>query len=207
MTKSARSAPLFLRERAVDDVVDEVRERFAGASELVIQSNRGTRQNAMEIFDRTFYDHDRRCKLLATVVAFIGILSTLMSLQLERMRENRRVLRSTGMTRRQLWRLSLFETSLIGASAGLIAIPTGLIAGDNSYLHHQPTLVRLDAGDAIATTSICASICRGFVRGAGGRDLSGLAYGPHPTCRGIACRIAACAPGGKRRQAINICSS
>ena len=37
------------------------------------------------------------------------------------------VLRSTGMTRRQLWRLSLLETGLIGSSAGLIAIPTGLV--------------------------------------------------------------------------------
>jgi len=60
------------------------------------------------------------------LVAFIGILSTLMSLQLERSREIG-VLRSTGMTRRQLWRLSLLETGLIGSSAGLIAIPMGFV--------------------------------------------------------------------------------
>ncbi len=49
-----------------------------------------------------------------------------MSLQLERSREIG-VLRSTGMTRRQLWRLSLLETGLIGSVAGLLALPTGLI--------------------------------------------------------------------------------
>ena len=65
-------------------------------------------------------------QLLATLVAFIGILSTLMSLQLERQREIG-ILRATGMTRRQLWRLSLLETGLIGSSAGLLAMPTGLL--------------------------------------------------------------------------------
>ena len=49
-----------------------------------------------------------------------------MSLQLERSREIG-VLRATGMTRRQLWRLSLLETALIGASAGLLALPAGLL--------------------------------------------------------------------------------
>ena len=37
------------------------------------------------------------------------------------------MLRSTGMTRRQLWRLSLLETGLIGSVAGLLAMPTGLL--------------------------------------------------------------------------------
>jgi putative ABC transport system permease protein len=60
------------------------------------------------------------------VVAFIGILSTLMSLQLERQREIG-VLRANGMTRRQLWRLALYETGLMGSIAGLLAIPTGLV--------------------------------------------------------------------------------
>ncbi len=31
------------------------------------------------------------------------------------------------MTRRQLWRLSLLETGLMGASAGLLALPTGVL--------------------------------------------------------------------------------
>jgi putative ABC transport system permease protein len=109
----------------VDATVDTIRSEFAGEEELVVRSNRGTRENALAVFDRTFAI-TVALQLLATIVAFIGILSTLMSLQLERMREIG-VLRSTGMTRRQLWRLSLLETGLVGATAGLLAMPTGFV--------------------------------------------------------------------------------
>lgn len=109
----------------VDATVDAMRASFAGQEELLISSNRGLRENALIIFDRTFAI-TVALQLLATIVAFIGILSTLMSLQLERMREIG-VLRANGMTRRQLWRLSLLETGLIGSSAGLIALPVGFV--------------------------------------------------------------------------------
>jgi putative ABC transport system permease protein len=109
----------------VDETVAEIRSAFAGREELLVSSNRGLRQNALEVFDRTF-SITVALQLLATIVAFIGILSTLMSLQLERMREIG-VLRSTGMTRRQLWKLSLLETGLVGSTAGLLAMPTGFV--------------------------------------------------------------------------------
>ncbi|MBI3960374.1 MAG: ABC transporter permease [Chloroflexi bacterium] len=117
---------LFLEPGAdVDAAVVELRAAFAGRAELVIRSNRGTRQSALDVFDRTFAI-TVALRLLATLVAFIGILSTLMSLQLERSREIG-VLRATGMTRRQLWRLTLLETGLLGSVAGLIAMPTGFL--------------------------------------------------------------------------------
>jgi len=109
----------------LDAKVNEIRAAFAGQTELLVRSNRNTRETALEVFDRTF-SITVALQLLATLVAFIGILSTLMSLQLERSREIG-VLRSTGMTRRQLWQLSLLETGLIGSSAGLIAIPMGFV--------------------------------------------------------------------------------
>jgi putative ABC transport system permease protein len=109
----------------VDEKVAELRSAFAGEAELIIRSNRGTRQGALDVFDRTFAI-TVALQLLATLVAFIGILSTLMSLQLERSREIG-VLRATGMTRRQLWQVTLMETGLLGASAGLVALPTGFI--------------------------------------------------------------------------------
>ncbi|KPK07567.1 MAG: hypothetical protein AMJ56_13140 [Anaerolineae bacterium SG8_19] len=34
-------------------------------------------------------------------------------------------MRAVGLTVRQLWRLVLFESGLLGASAGLLALPTG----------------------------------------------------------------------------------
>lgn len=109
----------------VDQKVNEIRAAFAGQTELLVQSNLSTRTGALEVFDRTFAI-TVALQLLAAIVAFIGILSTLMSLQLERSREIG-VLRATGMTRRQLWRLSLFETGLLGTTAGLVAMPMGIL--------------------------------------------------------------------------------
>lgn len=109
----------------LDSAVTQIRASLAGERELIVRSNRSMRQNALDVFDRTFAI-TVALQLLATLVAFIGILSTLMSLQLERTREIG-ILRANGMTRGQLWRMSLLETGLIGSSAGLLAIPTGFL--------------------------------------------------------------------------------
>jgi putative ABC transport system permease protein len=120
------TAGLFLAPgRQPDEVISELQAHFAGRADVVIQSNRALRANAMDIFDRTFAI-TAALQLLATVVAFIGVLSALMSLQLERTRELG-VLRATGMTVGQLWRLTLLETGLMGAVAGLMAMPVGWI--------------------------------------------------------------------------------
>ncbi len=115
---------VFLREEvSISDTVAAMKAEFSDDQELIIQSNRTLRQNSIEIFDRTFAI-TAALRLLAVIVAFIGVLSALMSLQLERTRELG-VLRATGMTVRQLWQLTLVETGLMGLVAGLIAIPTG----------------------------------------------------------------------------------
>jgi putative ABC transport system permease protein len=117
---------LFLRDQAqADEVVAGLQADLAGREDVIVQSNAGVRGNAMDIFDRTFAI-TAALQLLATVVAFIGVLSALMSLQLERTRELG-VLRATGMTVRQLWQLTLLETGLMGATAGLLAMPTGYV--------------------------------------------------------------------------------
>ncbi|MCA9982128.1 MAG: ABC transporter permease, partial [Anaerolineales bacterium] len=115
---------MFVNEgQDVDAIVDEMQAHFAGRQDLVIQSNQSLRTNSIEIFDRTFAI-TAALRLLATVVAFIGVLSALMSLQLERARELG-VLRATGMTLRQMWQLTFIETGLMGGVAGLLAMPTG----------------------------------------------------------------------------------
>jgi putative ABC transport system permease protein len=90
---------------------------------VLVQSNDALRRGSLEIFDRTFAITSA-LRLLAVIVAFIGVLSALLSLQLERARELG-TLRATGMTRRQLWGLTLLETGLMGATAGLMALPVG----------------------------------------------------------------------------------
>lgn len=109
----------------VDALADDIQAAFQGRSDVIVQSNQGIRASALAIFDRTFAI-TAALRLLAVVVAFIGVLSALMSLQLERARELG-VLRATGMTLRQLWQLTLLETGLMGSVAGILAMPTGFI--------------------------------------------------------------------------------
>lgn len=108
----------------VDDLVDQLRTSFAGEQQLVIRSNAGLREGVLEVFERAFAITGA-LQLLATIVAFIGVLSALMALQLERARELG-TLRATGMTQRQLWGLTMLETGLMGSTAGLWAMPTGI---------------------------------------------------------------------------------
>ncbi len=107
----------------IDAVLVRLQNALSG-SQLLIQSNRELRQSAMEVFDRTFAITGA-LNLLATVVAFIGILSALMALQLERRREIG-IMRSNGLTQKQMLRLTLWETGIMGMVAGIMAMPVGL---------------------------------------------------------------------------------
>jgi putative ABC transport system permease protein len=57
-------------------------------------------------------------------VAFVGVLSALLSLFLEKQREMG-ILRAVGLSARQLWGLVMLESGLMGGVAGLLAMPTG----------------------------------------------------------------------------------
>lgn len=109
----------------VQALINTLRTETLAGQNLNVRSNRTLRESALEVFDRTFAI-TAALQLLATVVAFIGILSALLSLQLEHTREYA-VLRANGMTPRQMWQLILLETGLMGATAGVLAAPTGVI--------------------------------------------------------------------------------
>jgi putative ABC transport system permease protein len=98
---------------------------LAPVQKLLVRPNRALRQDVLVVFDRTFAITGA-LQLLATIVAFIGILSALLSLELERQHELG-ILRAVGLTVRQLWGLILLETGLMGAAAGLLAMPTGYV--------------------------------------------------------------------------------
>lgn len=109
----------------VDALHRALEARAVTQQALVIRSNRGLREASLEIFDRTFAITEV-LRVLATLVAFVGILSALMALQLERARPLA-VLRANGLTPTQLWRLVTTETGLMGLAAGLLAVPLGLL--------------------------------------------------------------------------------
>jgi putative ABC transport system permease protein len=105
-------------------VADALRRALSGAA-LQVQANRALKDEALAVFDRTFAITNA-LRILAVVVAFIGVLSALMALQLERARELA-TLQALGLTAGQLWKLTFLETGLMGAAAGLFSLPTGFV--------------------------------------------------------------------------------
>jgi putative ABC transport system permease protein len=103
---------------------DTIRARIDPGEIVVIQSNRDLREASLAVFDRTFAI-TLALRGLATLVAFVGVLSALMALELERGREIA-ILRAIGLARGQVWRLVLSQTGLLGLLAGLFAVPLGL---------------------------------------------------------------------------------
>jgi putative ABC transport system permease protein len=106
-------------------VLAELRARVGGEDAVVIRSNRSLRQASLEVFDRTFAI-TAVLRALAFTVAFIGVLSALMALQLERGRELG-VLRANGLTPGQVWTLVTTQTGIMGVVAGILAVPAGLV--------------------------------------------------------------------------------
>ncbi len=109
----------------VEAVIDRVRTISAAYGTVLVNASRALREGTLIVFDRTFAITSVM-QLLATIVAFIGILSALMALQLERTRELG-VLRAVGLTPAQLWGVVLGQTGLMGLAAGLLAAPLGLV--------------------------------------------------------------------------------
>ena len=104
-------------------LIDDLRHRIPDGAQARFIANRELRQASLEIFDRTFLITGV-LRLLAMVVAFIGVLAALMALQLERTRELG-VLRANGLTPRQVWGLVTTQCGLLGAVSGALALPLG----------------------------------------------------------------------------------
>lgn len=95
--------------------------------ELRIRADREIREASLVLFDRTFAI-TRTLRALAVLTAFFGVLTALLSIQLERTREMG-VLRALGLTPAETVRLTLLETGLTGLAAGLLSMPLGWFMG------------------------------------------------------------------------------
>ena len=98
---------------------------LAGRLAIVITPARAILDESMAVFERTFRITEV-LRVLSLTVAFIGVLSALMALQLERGKEYA-VLRALGLTRGQIAGLIGAESLLMGLLAASVAIPTGLL--------------------------------------------------------------------------------
>jgi putative ABC transport system permease protein len=108
--------------RAIDDALGAF---AAERGDVTLAANEEIRRVTLNVFDRTF-EITGVLRLLAGIIAFLGILSALLALQLERSREVA-TLRAVGFTRAQTGANSLAQTTLLGVVSGLLALPLGVV--------------------------------------------------------------------------------
>ena len=120
------SIGLYLVDGADPDaLIDRIRSLSDGRQELMLNSNAKIRELSLEIFDQTFVITDV-LYWLAIGVALIGILSSMLALQLENGREQG-LLRALGMTPAQVGGMITAQTGFIGILSGLASIPLGVV--------------------------------------------------------------------------------
>jgi putative ABC transport system permease protein len=119
------SLAIYLHDGAsASDVAADFRREFSGGGQFILWSNRDLRTRIFEIFDQTFAV-TYVLRTIAVIVAIVGICLTLTTLITERARELG-VLRAIGASVRQLRRLLLWESAMIGLLAAAVGLASGL---------------------------------------------------------------------------------
>jgi len=118
------SVALFGQQGSPDKLIQQIKVNLSNADLSITQGER-ILEESQAIFDRTFRITEV-LHLLALSIAFIGVLSALMALQLERAKEYA-VLRSLGFTPRQMAKLISLGSLALGIVASIASIPTGLL--------------------------------------------------------------------------------
>ena len=93
--------------------------------QVTLSAHADIRELSLTIFDRTF-EITHVLRLIAVLIAFAGVVSALLALELDRLRE-RAVLRALGLTPRQLGGLVTVQNVLMGLCAGVLAAPVGIM--------------------------------------------------------------------------------
>lgn len=109
---------------APEEVIDQLLAESEASAQLRIAPVGTLREASLTVFDRTF-TVTTVLRVIAIVVAAVGILAALMAIQLERAREFS-VLRVLGFGPVQLWKMILGETAMMGLTAGVLALPLGV---------------------------------------------------------------------------------
>ncbi len=121
-----RYSTLSLHLRAGADqatVIAELRTTLADTGPVRINPAGTIREASLEVFDRTFAITGV-LRWLALGVAFVGVVTALLALEIERARE-RAILRATGATPAQIGGIVCLQNGLLGAIAGLFSLPLG----------------------------------------------------------------------------------
>lgn len=101
------------------------REKFGAEGQFAIYDNRALRARVFEIFEQTFAVTSA-LRVIAILVAIVGIVFSLTILATERAREIG-VLRSVGASRGQILGFFLGESALIGIASALCGLASGVV--------------------------------------------------------------------------------
>ncbi len=115
---------LFSSSLEATKLYELLQNEFRISKNLKFTQAREIYRESMSVFGQTFRITEV-LRLLSMLVAFIGILTALMAVQLERRKEFA-VLRALGLTRFQVSLLIILESLMLGLVAACMAIPTGL---------------------------------------------------------------------------------
>ena len=107
-----------------DEVQRRILQELPPGMQASVTTNEEIKRVSFEVFDRTFAV-TRALRVIAIAVAFSGVLGALLALALDREREDA-ILRALGLIPSQLCGLVLLQGGLIGAIAGLLALPLGV---------------------------------------------------------------------------------
>jgi len=119
------SIGVYLEDNTQASSIESELDMISSSSGLSLISKVELHRESLRIFDRTF-KITQVLKLLVVIVSFIGILSALMAIALERSREFA-VLRVLGLNQRELSTLIYLETLVMGVVAAILALPIGTV--------------------------------------------------------------------------------
>jgi putative ABC transport system permease protein len=152
---------------SISAVKDKIQALQTNGQELVVRTYKFLRDSSIEIFDRTFLIA-KVMQILAVIVAFVGILSSLMSLQLERKRELG-ILRANGLLPSQLFKIVNLQTLLMGFTAGILALPLGnILAWILVYIINKRSFgwtMQFDLLPSIMIEALIVSLVAAFLAG------------------------------------------
>ncbi|HYW03800.1 MAG TPA: FtsX-like permease family protein [Gammaproteobacteria bacterium] len=126
---SVTGLAVYLAAGAPEHTVSRAVRRMLDPSlPLTVSSNRQIRRYTLRVFDQTFAI-TAVLRLLAMIISIVGVISALMALQLERVREFG-VFRALGMTPRETRAVVVGQTGFMGLLAGALSLPAGLVLAD-----------------------------------------------------------------------------
>lgn len=119
------SMQIFLNSRdEIEPTIHRIKEMIPGTKMIKVVSGQSIKQKILSVFDKTFAI-TIALQILTAIVAFTGILNSVMALLVERKKELG-ILRACGAKSDQVGRLMIMECGINGFLSGVLALPLGV---------------------------------------------------------------------------------